>query len=152
MRLGAIIAGASPEQISVIDKFGIKLGRCFQLVDDILDLTSDFGGLKKQKGNDIFEGKRTLILGHLLRTAWPSDKKRLIKILGKDRNHKTQEEVDWVIGKMTEYKSIEYAKREAVILRESAYRIFESDLVFLKEKSARRKLKTLIEFVLEREY
>jgi geranylgeranyl pyrophosphate synthase len=41
MRLGAILAGASPTKIEKITEFGLYLGRCFQLVDDILDLEQD---------------------------------------------------------------------------------------------------------------
>ena len=41
MRLGAIIAGASRDQIEKITNFGLYLGRCFQLVDDILDFKQD---------------------------------------------------------------------------------------------------------------
>jgi len=49
MRLGAIIANASENQLDKITEFGLHLGRCFQIVDDILDLEQD----KK-------EGKSTL--------------------------------------------------------------------------------------------
>ena len=49
MRLWAIAAGASKSQINKITEFGLHLGRCFQLVDDILDIEQD----KK-------EGKTTL--------------------------------------------------------------------------------------------
>lgn len=41
MRLGAIIAGASKDKIENITEFGLYLGRCFQLVDDILDIEQD---------------------------------------------------------------------------------------------------------------
>jgi len=41
MRLGAILAGVSPNKIEKITGFGLYLGRCFQLVDDILDLEQD---------------------------------------------------------------------------------------------------------------
>jgi len=41
MRLGAIVAGATNEQIEKITEFGLYLGRCFQLVDDILDFEQD---------------------------------------------------------------------------------------------------------------
>jgi len=41
MRLGAITAGATPAQIAKITDFGLHLGRCFQLVDDILDYKQD---------------------------------------------------------------------------------------------------------------
>lgn len=49
MRLGAMAAGADKSQINKITEFGLHLGRCFQLVDDILDIEQD----KK-------EGKTTL--------------------------------------------------------------------------------------------
>lgn len=41
MRLGAMVAGATEEQIEKITEFGLYLGRCFQLVDDILDFEQD---------------------------------------------------------------------------------------------------------------
>lgn len=41
MRLGAILASATPTQIDKITQFGLHLGRCFQLVDDILDYKQD---------------------------------------------------------------------------------------------------------------
>ena len=41
MRLGAMVAGATEAQIDKITEFGLYLGRCFQLVDDLLDLEQD---------------------------------------------------------------------------------------------------------------
>lgn len=51
MRLGAMLAGASNGQLNKITKFGLHLGRCFQLVDDILDIKQDK-----------LEGKNTLAI------------------------------------------------------------------------------------------
>lgn len=152
MRLGAITAKATPRQLDAIANFGIYLGRCFQLVDDILDLTSDFAGLKKQTGNDIYEGKRTVMLGHLLRTASSTDKKRLILILSKTRDQKTPTAVSWILDRMHHYQSIEYAKKLASSLKEKAYSIFKTDLKFLSKQPYRQYLETLITFVLERDH
>lgn len=151
MRLGAILAGASADQLDKLTEFGLNLGRCFQIVDDVLDLTSDFGGLKKQTGNDIYEGKRTLILSHLLRSVGSKNKERLLAILAKPRDKKTQEEVDWVIAAMKEVGSIEHARDVATQLKNKALEIFEKDLGFLAAEPARSRLKTLINFVLERD-
>lgn len=151
MRLGAILAGASEDQLDRITEFGLNLGRCFQIVDDVLDLTSDFGGLKKQTGNDIYEGKRTLMLGHLLRSTDGKDRERLIAILAKPRDKKTQEEVDWVITAMNEAGSIKHARTIATELKNRALEIFDNDLSFLSTEPARSHLKTLINFVLERD-
>lgn len=152
MRLGATIAKATPKQLDALTNFGIYLGRCFQLVDDILDLTSDFAGLKKQVGNDVYEGKQTAILGHLLRTSSQTDKKRLIQIFSKTRAQKTPAEISWVLNRMHHYQSIDYAKKIASSLKEKAYSIFKSDLKFLSKQPYRQYLETLITFVLERDH
>lgn len=41
IRLGAILAGATKKQLDKLTEFGLYLGRCFQLVDDILDVEQD---------------------------------------------------------------------------------------------------------------
>jgi geranylgeranyl pyrophosphate synthase len=86
--LGAILAGATQDQLNSIYHFGQMLGRAFQIIDDLLDLTSDFGGLKKQQGNDIYESKRTVILVHLLENIDFQNKIKLIEILNKSRTQK----------------------------------------------------------------
>jgi len=152
MRLGAIIANANESQLNLLANFGSHLGRCFQLVDDILDVESDFAGLKKQKGNDIYEGKRTILLGHLLRKATPKDKKKIISILSKTREQKSKAEVAWVIKKMNEYGSIAYAKKLAERSKNEALQIFENDLKFLSAQLARSHLEKIINFILERDH
>ncbi len=152
MRLGAIIAGANDKELDKLAEFGVKLGICFQLVDDLLDITSDFSGLKKQKGNDIFEGKKTLILGHLLRTAKGKDKKKIDSILKKGRIEKSQSEVDWIIEKMYTYGSIAYAQNIAKRYKEEAERMLEKDLSFLAKEPAKTNLRELTKFVLERNH
>lgn len=151
MRLGATLAGASKAQLEKLADFGIALGRCFQLVDDVLDVTSDFEGLKEY-ANDIYEGKKTVILGHLLRHAKGSDKKKLISILAKPREKKTKTEVNWVVSKMKHYGSIIYAQKMAQGFRDKAKEMFEQDLKFLAKEPARSHLSTLISFILERKY
>ena len=152
MRLGAILAGATEEQLEAIYEFGQPLGRCFQIVDDLLDLTSDFSGLKKQTGNDIYEGKQTLMLLHLFRNVSKVDLQKLRNIMAKKREEKTVEEVNWVIGKMKEYKSLDYGKQLAAKLANEAEKIFEKKLGFLKYQPARDQLKAGIDFILKREY
>jgi geranylgeranyl diphosphate synthase type II len=151
LRLGAIIAGANNSQLDKINPLGLTLGRAFQLVDDILDVTTNFSGLKIQ-GNDIYEGKKTILLGHLLRRASLEDKKRIINILQKDLQEKTREEVNWVIEKMHTYGSIEYAKKLAEKYKEEALGIFENNLKFFSIQPYRDQIKQLIAFIVERQY
>lgn len=59
LRSGAIIAGASENQLEMISEFGRKLGFAFQIADDILDETSTFEEMGKTLGKDKAAGKLT---------------------------------------------------------------------------------------------
>jgi len=152
MRLGAILAGAKKEQLGKIYRFGRYLGRCFQIKDDLLDLTSDFKGLKKQQGNDIYEGKRTVMLVHLLNNLEGQEKERLVKILEKPREKKTKGEVDWVIKMMKKNGSLKYGEKLAAGLAQKARQYFEKELTFLNKEPARTRIKAGIDFILKREH
>lgn len=152
MRLGAILAGASSRQLELIYQFGQKLGRAFQTKDDLLDLTSDFSGLKKQAGNDIGEGKRTIMLMHLLQKVKGEDKNRLKEIMEKNREEKGREEIDWVIQAMEEHGSLAYGRQLAQKLACQAEEIFEKELGFLSRQPARSQLKAGIDFMVTRKY
>lgn len=152
MRLGAILGGASEKQLVDIYEFGKILGRSFQIVDDLLDLTSDFKGLKKQVGNDIYEGKRTIMLVHLFRTVSGENRRKLLAIMEKPRDKKTESEVKWVIEKMKEYKSLEHGRELAEKFAKEAEEIFEKKLGFLKSQPSRDQLKAGIDFIIKRDY
>ena len=59
---GAVAAGAPPERRRALRKYGMDLGLAFQLVDDVLDYSSESGVLGKNPGDDFREGKATLPL------------------------------------------------------------------------------------------
>jgi len=150
LRLGGIIAGLDERQLETLFDFGVPLGRCFQIKDDLLDLTSDFEGLKKQVGNDVYEGKRTVMLGHLIRTAEGKNLEKVKQILGKNREEKTGEEVKFIIDKMHELGSIKYGEGKAADLKEQALKAFEEKLGFLDKEPGRSKLKAAVDYILER--
>lgn len=64
--VGAIVAGATPEQRRALRDYGLLLGMAFQLVDDILDFVSTEEKLGKPIANDLREGKLTLPVIYLL--------------------------------------------------------------------------------------
>lgn len=59
LKSGAIIAGASEEQINAMENFAQKIGFAFQICDDILDETSTFEELGKTLGKDKQSAKST---------------------------------------------------------------------------------------------
>jgi octaprenyl-diphosphate synthase len=65
--IGSILGGAGPAERRALRDYGMNLGTAFQLVDDLLDFTSDEGSLGKAAGADLLEGKVTLPVIYLLR-------------------------------------------------------------------------------------
>jgi len=59
-RIGALVAGASSEAVDRLGTFGMNLGLAFQIVDDLLDYTSDAETLGKPVLSDFREGRLTL--------------------------------------------------------------------------------------------
>lgn len=59
IRLGAMQAGASPEQLDALSRFGDHIGLAFQIVDDILDVTQTSEQLGKTAGKDAEQHKIT---------------------------------------------------------------------------------------------
>lgn len=59
-RLGAVSGGGSEEQIERLGRFGEKLGRAFQIADDLLDVTPTVGEVGAVQGSDQKKGKQTL--------------------------------------------------------------------------------------------
>jgi geranylgeranyl diphosphate synthase type II len=152
MRLGAIVAGASQTDLDTIYLFGRYLGRAFQIIDDILDLTSDFAGQKKQPFNDIYEGKRTIPLSHLIKSANSSELDKIKTILSKARSEKTASEVQEIIGLMDKYKAIDSARELAVQFSLEAKKILHDKMSFIKVEPYRQQLETAIDFIVNRDH
>lgn len=150
LRLGALVAGASPEQLDALATYGKLLGRCFQVIDDILDVTGDFGGQKMHAGNDIYEGKRTLMLSHVYRTSTGANQERLSQIMNLPREEKTADDVQWVLAEMHERGSIAYARDIAQHHKAQAEEFFATHLTFLSEPPARDELAHIADFILNR--
>jgi len=110
---GALIGGGSEEQIAKMKDYARLMGMGFQVWDDILALTGDEKQLGKPVGNDIRNGKRTLIVLHALHTMDKNDPRRakLVKALGNDKA--TPEEIKGAIDVLQDCGAIDYAKRTA---------------------------------------
>ena len=64
--VGAILGGATAKQREALRDYGLNLGTAFQLIDDLLDFTSDEHTLGKAAGVDLLGGKVTLPLIYLI--------------------------------------------------------------------------------------
>ncbi len=85
IEVGAIAAGAGPEVLAELCELARVLGVAFQIQDDLLNLDGEVGDYGKEIGGDLWEGKRTLILLHCMRSASPSERGEIAAILAKPR-------------------------------------------------------------------
>ena len=81
LKMGAIIAGATPKQADSIYKFGENIGLAFQLQDDYLDVYGDAETFGKKIGGDILNNKKTYMLISALSMATGETKERLQTLL-----------------------------------------------------------------------
>jgi heptaprenyl diphosphate synthase len=68
-RVGAMVSGVSADTLDAMTPFGHHLGMCFQVVDDVLDVTGTEAELGKPAGNDVHEGVYTLPVIHALSSS-----------------------------------------------------------------------------------
>jgi len=145
-KIAAVLCDASDDTVERLGGFAEALGVAFQIQDDVLDLTSEeFAEKKGGRGQDITEGKRSLIVIHTLIKAKPADKKRLLAIL---KMHTTDQKLrDEVMKIMKRYGSIEYAKQFAKRLVAESWK--EVDRL-LSPSDAKEKLKAFADYLIER--
>jgi geranylgeranyl diphosphate synthase, type I len=82
LHIGAALAGASHATISELSAFGLPLGEAFQLRDDLLGVFGDPETTGKPAGDDLVEGKRTVLVALALDAASPEDAFVLDSALG----------------------------------------------------------------------
>lgn len=83
--IGAALAGASDIQLRALADFGLPVGVAFQLRDDILGVFGDEALTGKPAGDDLTEGKRTVLVT-LAREALPAGPQRVFDDLHGDPN------------------------------------------------------------------
>ncbi|MFC1631865.1 polyprenyl synthetase family protein [Candidatus Omnitrophota bacterium] len=80
---GAFLAGASQRQVDRLYKFGIYLGRAFQIKDDLLGLFSDQQKIGKSPLTDLQEAKKTLPLWHAYHHSTQQDRLFIKRLFNK---------------------------------------------------------------------
>lgn len=110
-QIGAILGSASDEREEALRLYGLSVGMAFQLVDDVLDLTSTESTLGKPVCSDLKEGKLTLPIIYLLRDGLPEHRELILKIMrddGVDTTHREQ-----VLALVREYGTADAVREKA---------------------------------------
>lgn len=119
-KMGGILGEGTEEQIEALGRFSETIGVAFQIQDDILNLVGEEMAKAKGVGEDIHEGKRTIMVLHALDHSSEKDKKRLLEILNAHpSDEKTIREAIAIIEKNG---SIEYARGKAKELVEASWK------------------------------
>ena len=145
-RLAAVLAGANTDLVRKLGHYAESIGVAFQMQDDVLDLTGkEFAEKKGGLGQDITEGKRTLIIINTLKKAGSSDKKRLVQILTMHTSNQVLR--DEAISIMRKYDAIEHVQQTAARIVQESWNEVEK---LLPASEAKEKLKAFAEFLIKR--
>ncbi len=113
LRVGALIGSAGTADLAPLIRFGFHFGAAFQIRDDLLNLIGDERTYGKEILGDLYEGKRTLTLVHLLDVARGSDRAALRDYLRRSRAERSPELVRTVRTMMDDYGSIDFTREYA---------------------------------------
>lgn len=117
MKIGALIAGAQPEDADHIAAFGLNIGIAFQLQDDWLDTFGEPKKVGKKVGGDILQNKKTLLVIKALELA--SEKEAIILKTWLSKTVDTEQETEKVVAVRNIFKKLKVG--EAVQERMETY-------------------------------
>ncbi|WP_161794266.1 polyprenyl synthetase family protein [Demequina sediminicola] len=118
LAMGAVAAGASKERVAQLHKAGVSLGLAFQLRDDVLGLVGSPELTGKPSGDDIREGKRTLLIWDAWTHGDSGTRAAIEQCLG-DRAA-TQEQVSDAVSAVMDTGALDRAEQEISALYSSA--------------------------------
>jgi octaprenyl-diphosphate synthase len=144
-RIGGMLGAVGEEKERALASYGLNLGICFQMVDDLLDLTADEKVLGKPVANDLREGKLTLPTVFLLRRNPEAlaPVKAVLDDRGFDRVPASE-----IARLVRESGALEEARRLAEDYAERARR----DLVGFERSAYGEALRALPDFILARDH
>jgi geranylgeranyl diphosphate synthase type II len=156
LRIG-VICGSQPgllapleEELQPLIELGFLAGIAFQIHDDLLNLQADENLYGKETSGDLWEGKRTIMLLHFIRTARSADRKRALRILSQPRARKRPTDVAWLLDAMIDAGSLQYGRAMAVEYCERALAADARGLPFLLDNDDRRFLSEMLRYVIDR--
>jgi len=107
LHIGAALAGAGPRTMAELTAFGLPLGEAFQLRDDLLGVFGDPAATGKPAGDDLIEGKRTVLVALALDAAGPEDAHLLHRSLGTQLDPAAVERLRGVIDDSGAHRQVE---------------------------------------------
>lgn len=132
-------------------RFGFFLGAAFQIRDDLLNLTGAEALYGKERLGDLREGKRTLMLIHLLAVAGDDDRRRLRRWLALPPQARTSGIREEVLAMMEAHGSLAFADEFARGIARSAEVAFDEAFADAPDSPARRFVAGLVPYMVDRD-
>ncbi|MGO8767862.1 MAG: polyprenyl synthetase family protein [Mycobacterium sp.] len=129
LRVGALVGSGGKADLAPMVRFGFHFGAAFQIRDDLLNLMGDERAYGKEILGDLYEGKRTLPLVHLLANATGADRTLVRDYLRRSRTDRSRELVHSVRALMDSYGSIAFTTEYAEGILLVAEEYFEQAFV-----------------------
>jgi geranylgeranyl diphosphate synthase type II len=146
-RIGALLGSTGWADLDALARFGFFLGGVLQIRDDVENLTDRSEAHGKDFGCDIIEGKPTLMLIHLLRSAPPAARDEALALVGRAGDSSglaPEERIDRVVALMEENGAIDYACAFADGLAGAALTEFGAALGWLPDSRDKSFLRLLV--------
>jgi geranylgeranyl diphosphate synthase type I len=134
LAIGATLAGADKRQTDILYKYGICLGRAFQIKDDIIGIFGSESETGKSNLTDLQEGKRTLLIWQAYRKSGRKDKLTIKQILS-ERNVGPQD-LFTMRRIIAGSRALDYAKKEVKDLIRIAQRTIQKSRMKPRYKKA----------------
>jgi geranylgeranyl diphosphate synthase, type II len=150
LRVGALIGSDGAADLRPMVRFGFYLGAAFQIQDDLLNLVGTEREYGKEIDGDLYEGKRTLPLIHLLHHAEGADRATLQRYLALARSGRTAAMVAEVRALLDAYGSIDFAAAYARGIAGAALDAFEAAFAPAQPGPDREFVRALVPYMLDR--
>jgi geranylgeranyl diphosphate synthase type II len=149
LRIGALIGARGGVDLAAISRFGLYLGAAFQITDDVLNVAGGEALYGKEIRGDLREGKRTLMLIHLLAVAEPDDRRALVDLLRRP-DERTDEESAWMVELYRCYGSIRFAQDFARGVADAASAAFSDAFRAAPRPEHADVIRELVAYMIER--
>ncbi len=150
LHIGAILAGASTNDLELLSKYAIPGGIAFQIQDDILGLFGNPEKTGKPAHSDLRQGKMTLLIIKALEKANPNQKSKLLKLWGKHDITDSEAEIAREI--VVDTGSLDYSKKVSIKWAKKAQLAIPEMVRRKWNKEAVDYLDGIAQYMVERDY
>lgn len=152
LRIGALIGTRGRVKPEIFDRFGYFMGTAFQIQDDVLNLIAEQDAYGKEICGDIIEGKRTLMLIHLLQNCSADEHTFVKSFLSQPINTRSLDDARSILAMMYTYGSINHAKKTAQFLAGGALKEFYSIFSRLPTSDDKTLIENIVLYMINRTY